>query len=221
MTVAILADIVGSRRQPDRDALQKQIEEAAAQADRLVPGATRPWRPTVGDELQAVYETLGGALRATLVLQLAAPDSVECRFGIGYGAVVSVASSRDELQDGPGWWAAREAIEHVHSLARRRVRPARTWFQAGIGAPSEITAITALVNGYLLARDHIIGEMNGRARRLTLGRMRGDAQKDLADAEGISQSAVSQSLSKAGAPGLMLLLDELTEVEDALLGRDR
>ncbi|WP_203135415.1 SatD family protein [Microbacterium sp. JZ31] len=221
MTVAIIADIVGSRRQPDRDALQQQIEDAAGQSDRLVPGADQPWRPTVGDELQAVYGSLGRALRATLVLQLAAPDDVECRFGIGYGGVVSVASTREELQDGPGWWAARQAIEHVHSLARRRVRSARTWFGAGVGAPREIAAITGLVNSYLVARDHMVGEMNGRARRLTLGRMRGDAQKDLADAEGISQSAVSQSLSKAGAPALMLLLDEIDGVEDALLGRSQ
>ncbi|WP_295013648.1 hypothetical protein [uncultured Microbacterium sp.] len=41
--------------------------------------------------------------------------------------------------------------------------------------------------------------MNGRTRRLAYGRCLDRAQRDLARAEGISQSAVSQALSASGA----------------------
>ena len=48
-----------------------------------------------------------------------------------------------------------------------------------------------------------MSRLDARQRRLVLGVLRGTSQKELAAAEGISPSAVSQSLKRAGAPAIL------------------
>lgn len=57
----------------------------------------------------------------------------------------------------------------------------------------------AWVNAFLIMRDRTVDRMNPRARRLLLGVLKGRRQAELAEEEGVSQSAVSQSLAAAGA----------------------
>jgi hypothetical protein len=123
------------------------------------------------------------------------PDGVECRFGLGIGAVDGFESASGRLQDGPGWWAARAAIDTVHAKQQRAAPSARTWVVASPDEDAGVHTAAALANSYLLARDHLVGGMNERARRLTLGRCLGRTQRDLAQEEGITQPAVSQALA--------------------------
>src|SRR6478752_7087691 len=119
MVIATIADIVGSRRLADRGAAQRAIDTAIAAIEEQLPLALEPLRPTVGDELQGVYGSLDDALASLLLVQLALPDGVECRFGLGIGAVDGFESASGRLQDGPGWWAARAAIDTVHAKQQR------------------------------------------------------------------------------------------------------
>lgn len=203
MTIAVLADIVGSRRLPDRGAAQRALDDAIARVQRDLPVATQPLRPTVGDEQQGIYSTMEGALASLLLLQLALPDTVECRFGIGIGQLGSVAAAGGDIPDGPGWWAARAAIDIVHKKQQRAVPSARTWIVVAAEEDEAMRATVDLANAYLLVRDHIVGNMNERARRLTYGRCQRMTQRDLAAAEGITQPAVSQALAGAGAPAVV------------------
>src|SRR5689334_2276180 len=130
MVIATIADIVGSRRLADRGEAQRSIDSTIAQVEKRLPLAAEPLRPTVGDELQAVYATLDDALASLLLIQLALPDGVECRFGLGIGEVDAFDSASGRLQDGPGWWAARAAIEAVHAKQQRAAPSARTWVVA-------------------------------------------------------------------------------------------
>ena len=111
MVIAVIADMVGSRRLPDRVAAQRVLDETIARLERQHPSAVEPLTPTVGDEQQGVYGDLGAALSSLLLLQLALPDDIGMRFGLGVGEVRSFDSSGGRLSDGPGWWAARAAIE--------------------------------------------------------------------------------------------------------------
>lgn len=199
MSVAVIADIVGSRDLPDRDAAQRAIEAAIARVEREHPAAARALTATVGDEFQGVYASLPAALRSLLLLQLALPDGIQCRFGIGVGEVAAVASAQGAISDGPGWWAARDAIEQVHRLEDRAVPSARTRIVGAPGEDADMAANILYANAYLLARDEIVGAMTGRARRLAYGRCLGVTQRELARAEGITQSAVSQALAGSGA----------------------
>lgn len=203
MTTAVIADIVGSRRLADRAQAQTALENAIAQVERGHPLARHPLAPTVGDELQGEYETLPRALASLLLLQLALPDGIECRFGVGVGETHAVAAATGQVLDGPGWWAARDAIDTVRALQQRRAPRARTWVVAGEGQDERMHAEAELANALLLARDDLVGTMTERVRRITYGRCLGVTQRALAESEGITQSAVSQSLSAAGAPALV------------------
>lgn len=213
MTVAIIADVVASREAPDRDRLQRDLESAIASAARVRPQPVRPWRPTAGDELQAVCASVGDALVATLALQLSLPDDVTCRFGIGVGEVHPVASAlSDAIEDGPGWWAAREAIERAEALGRGA---ARSWLAVHGTAPVELRGSAAPVNAYLALRDQALADLGGRARRVLLETWLGARQKDVAASEGITQAAVSQMVNRPVMRALRQGLAELVQASSA------
>jgi SatD family (SatD) len=199
MTIAVISDIVGSRRLADRDEAQRVLDETIARVEIDLPLAATNFRPTVADEEQATYGTIEDALASLLLLQLALPDGIECRFGIGVGEIRAVATSSGSIQDGSGWWAARAAIDEVHAKQQRAAPSARTWVVAAEGEDAGMHRAAALANAYLLARDELVGAMSQRTRRLVYGRCLRVTQRELAEAEGITQPAVSQALAGAGA----------------------
>lgn len=203
MVAVIIIDIVGSRDISDRTAAQRRIDETLVHLRAHGPAALDDVRPTVGDELQGVYATLSDALAATLLLQLALPADIEFRFGIGVGQIESIPTAGRSLSEGPAWWAAREAIEDVEVASRRWAPQARTRVGAPDGAPASTDELVRVANAGLLARDRWVSQLSARARRLTFGRVLGRTQRELADAEGISQSAVSQALSAADSAAVV------------------
>lgn len=208
--IAVILDIVGSRALDDRSGAQRALDDAIARVEADRPLASTPLRPTVGDEQQGVYPTLDAALAALTLLRLALPEHIDCRFGVGIGPVEEIASAAGDLPEGPGWWAARTAIEHVHALQKRTVPGARTWVVVHEAQPDAARLLAHQANIGLMTRDQLISDMSARTRRLTYGRCLGVFQRDLAAAEGITQPAVSQALASSGAgaiiEGLRLLL---------------
>lgn len=203
MVIAVLADIVGSRKLDDRSAAQDVLDETIARVEADVPLAVQPLTPTVGDEQQGVYRDLGEAMTSLLMVQLRLPDGIGFRFGIGVGEVSAVESRHGELADGPGWYAARAAIETVHAREGRAIPRARTWIVGAPGQDEVVQTTIAASNAYLLVRDELIGAMSERERRLTYGRLIGRSQHELAAQEGITQPSVSKSLKSAGAAALI------------------
>lgn len=203
MVIAVLADIVGSRRLDDRTAAQHVLDRTIAQVEADLPLAAQPLTPTVGDEQQGVYSDLGDALISLLMIQLRLPDGIAFRFGIGVGEVRPVASVHGELADGPGWYAARAAIETVHAREGRAVPRTRTWIVGAPGQDEVMETTIAASNAYLLVRDELVGAMNEREQRLTYGRIIGRSQQELAAEEGISQPSISKALRTAGAAAIV------------------
>ena len=203
--VAVIADLVDSKNISDRRSAQESIAAAFALVDALVPH-DQSMRATVGDEFQAVYSTIARALEATLLARLALPAGIDCRFGLGLGQVIDVGDGiAGSVQDGSGWWLARDAINQAHAREDSRTPSARAWFSAGDGD----VVREGLVNAYLLARDHVVGSMTERSRRLVFGSMLGSSQAELAETEGITQSAVSQSLRRSGGASLIASIEQL------------
>lgn len=206
MVAAVIADIVGSRNLTDRVAAQRRIDDALARVAQDGPNTLQALRPVVGDELEGLYAGVEDALAATTLLRLALPVDIDCRFGIGIGDVATIHADAGEISDGPGWWAARKAIEHVAVLQRRTVPAARTWVVLDGQRPG---ASPGVANTAALLRDQLISQMNERARRLTYGRCVGRTQRELAESEGVTQSAISQALSAAGSAALIEALRHL------------
>ncbi len=204
MTVAVIADIVASRRLDDRAGAQRSLVDAVRAVERDLPVAAAPLASVVGDELQGEYDDLSAALASLLLLRLALPDEVDCRFGVGVGEVRPIELADRTVPEGPAWWAAREAIGHIERLQQRAAPLARTWIVLAEGHDPTMTEPSRSPRrAYVLSRDQLVSAMSERSRRLTYGRCVGRSQRELADAEGISQSAVSQALAAAGAAVLV------------------
>lgn len=188
--------MIGSRRVADRTAAHRALNKALVDAagDAIDAPAF-----TVGDEFQGSYRTVGAAIEAAFAIRLAVAPGIDVRFGIGWGAV-TVLDSDSGIQDGPGWWAAREAIEWTASTQRQPgLALVRTSFRAEGESRRDLDAI----NAALLCRDHLIGSLDDRSLRIVKGLLTGKTKKDIAADEGISASAVSQ---RAGRDGLDLIL---------------
>ncbi|PEG43137.1 RNA polymerase subunit sigma-70 [Mycolicibacterium agri] len=196
LRATLIGDVVGSRTVADRAAAHRLLNDALSD---LAGEALDPPAFTVGDEFQGAFTSVGRAIDATLSLRLAVAPDIDVRFGIGWGEV-TVLDEASGIQDGPGWWAAREAIEWTASAQRQPgLALVRTSFRAGADTRADVASI----NAALICRDHLIGSLNDRSRRIVKALLQNQTKKDIAAAEGISPSAVSQ---RAGRDGLDLLV---------------
>lgn len=201
--VGIIADIVGSRDLEDRPAAQRAILTAFEQAQAAVPTLQDAWA-TVGDEFQVITATWQEALRLTLRVQVSLPEGIRLRFGLGEGHINTVSNSEaGPIQDGTAWLNARDAIETIEQHQQRRD-------EVMTGFRSDDTSLAEAVTAQLLLRDHIVGRMKARERRLFAALLFGATQQEAAREEKISQAAVSQAVHRSGA---MALLD----ADEALL----
>lgn len=224
---AVIGDIIESRRQPSRSLLQARLRQALEVVNRNVVGA-QPLTITLGDEFQGLYREVGTALRATLMVRLFLNDDVSVRFGVGWGLLETYQGvSAPFAQDGPAWWAARDAIDLQRQISDSRESPRglRTVFvsygaDTKRGAKKSLDRLTQLslpgteqslpepgelpaepdpfVNAFLVCRDELVNRMDSRDVRLVLATLQGLSQKEIAQSEGITQSAVSQRLVRNG-----------------------
>src|SRR4051794_1604895 len=180
---AVIGDVIGSRRLPDRVAAHRALTRSLDEVNDLLAPA-RPFAVTVGDEYQGACDSLGDAVLAALLVRLALLPGIDVRCGIGHGTVmVHDVSGSAVVQDGPGWWTAREAIELVAGARD----PRRHWY-VGDGAGT--------INAFLLCRDHLVDRLNERGIRMLRLALMGRSQKQIAEAEGIWPSAVSQQFAR-------------------------
>lgn len=197
--MTLLGDLVGSRAARDRPALHERVRTALDAVNEVIE-ADAPLAATVGDEFQGRYATLGGALDAALRVRLSLLPVADVRVGIGRGAVVDLEAG-GAIQDGPGWWSAREAVEVVEASARTpALRHLRTAYRIAEG---ETGAAPDAVNAALACRDELVGSLSDRALRILAGLLAGQSQAALATAEGISPSAVSQQVRSHGIGAIL------------------
>ncbi len=195
---ALIGDLIGSRSSVDRHALHERFQRALDDVNAVFSPPT-PVRITVGDECQGVLATLGDALSASLTVRLALLPEGDIRHGIGRGHV-EVLRTSPRVEDGPGWWAARNAIERVERAeGKAAMRSLRTAFVAdATGDPAVTSAEEAAINAGLLLRDELVTGLSERALSVLRGLLDGQTQRDLAAELGISASAVSQRVRADG-----------------------
>lgn len=201
--VAVIGDLVGSRRLAARAEVQRALPAALERVEAQVPSLDG-LAPTVGDEFQGVYPTVEGAVMATQLLRLTLLPVVDTRYGIGAGErEVLDDSRRPAIEDGSAWWAARAAID---ALGTHAARHRRSWYDAG-GAPD--VPGPALVNALLLTRDALTDRLETTWQQALLALLEGASQREVAAALGVSPSAVSQQTARGlgavrDAHGLLL-----------------
>ncbi|HEV7420959.1 MAG TPA: SatD family protein [Mycobacterium sp.] len=201
----LIGDVVGSRDAPDRRALHRHLTSAlsAVTEDSIDAPAF-----TVGDEFQGTYPTIGRAIAAALTVRLAVIPAVDVRFGIGWGAA-TVLDRASGIQDGPGWWAAREAIEWTATAQRQ---PGLALVRTSYRSADTAGPAAEPINAALLCRDHLLGSLDDRSLRILKGLLNHHTKKDIAAAEGISASAVSQRAGRDGLDLIMLASQQLGSI---------
>jgi hypothetical protein len=189
MRVRIIGDVVGSRVVEDRLGLHQRLSQVLAEANHRWAADLRI---TVGDEYQGTVSSLGAALATTLALRVALLPEHDVRHGLGRGPATVLDPDR-AIEDGPGWWAARAAIESVQDLEASAVtRAARTAYRS-VDDPA-----APAVEAALLARDELVGRLDGRSLSVLRGLLAGRSQRELAEEAGVSASAVSQRVRRDG-----------------------
>jgi DNA-binding transcriptional LysR family regulator len=198
-SATLIGDLIGSRRAGDRDALHDRLARALAEVnERCAP--TTPLRITVGDEYQGAFATVGAALQVTLRLRLAMLPEYDLRHGLGWGRV-RILEQEPRVEDGPGWWVARDAISAVHAAeGRPSSRERRTAYVRADGAEGpDPAAIEAL----LVLRDNAVARLSSRSLSVLRDLMAGSSQREVAERLGISASAVSQRVRTDGLAALV------------------
>ena len=120
---------------------------------------------------------------------------------------MTVLDAADGLEDGPGWWAARDAIEEVtREASRAATRRLRTAYRP---APDAGGPDPTAVNAALLGRDELVGRLSERSLSVLRGLLSGRTQREIADAEGVSPSAVSQRVRHDGVGVIVAVTERL------------
>jgi hypothetical protein len=205
----VIGDLVGSRGFGDRRDLHARLSGRLDELNGLLRAEERetgtallttPLWITAGDEYQGAFATVGVALRAARWLRLALLPEVDVRQGVGWGPV-EVLASEPRVEDGPGWWAARAAVVAVEEeAARAGHRRRRTAYRVaeGYAGPDP-----AAVNAALVLRDEMIGGLSDRSLGVLRGLLSGRTQREIAEKEDVSPSAVSQRVRHDGLAALV------------------
>jgi len=207
----LIGDLVSSRQVKDRILLQGQLDEVLQELnDVLLPRVSL--EPTIGDEFQACFDSVAAAVRATLMIRLGLlrRSGVDSRYGLGAGEVEVFSKTNPISQDGPGWWAARDAIEVSSRLAEApQTSFARTHFVGSHSNGRISGGEEASLNAFLICRDQMVDRMKQPTRNRLYGLMQGWSQSQIAAEEKTTQGAISQSLARGGAFAIMAAQQQL------------
>ena len=203
MPTCVIGDVVASREFRDQ---RRLLDGLAAAVSEL--GGARSAAPTTGDEFQAVYDDLPAAVMSLAALRLRlledppADAPVELRLGIGIGDITGDPDHAGAPgQSGPGWWYAREALDHL--AGPRRAWPVLRWW---VVADGDVAAVRAT----LVALDTISPRFDPLDVSLARGLLVGETARSLADEHGITPQSVGERLHAHGVYGWVRTLQTLT-----------
>jgi hypothetical protein len=204
----LIGDLVGSRTSADRRALHARVETLLAEVNETMDPVT-PLRITVGDEYQGAFADVGSAARAALRLRVGLLPEHDVRHGLGWGGY-AVLQEEPRVEDGAGWWVARDAV-HVVELAEDR--PATRWRRTAYVSADPVDPAAAWIESTLVLRDQLVDALSPRGLSVLRGLLQGRTQKEIAHELGISASAVSQRV-RADGLGAVMMTEELLERGD-------
>ncbi|WP_299564701.1 RNA polymerase subunit sigma-70 [uncultured Mycolicibacterium sp.] len=197
----LIGVVTGIGRGTDRAAACRLLSGALS---AVAGTAVEPPAFTVGAEFRGSYPTVGAAIDAALRLRLTVTAVADIRFGIGWGEVGPPGPGG---LGGPGWWAARRAVDETAATAQR---PGFTHVRTTFAADGRCDVET--VNAALMCRDYMLGTLDARSVRILRGLLNDRTKRDIAAAEGISPSAVSQRATRDGLDLLVTVIRRLREV---------
>lgn len=199
--LALIGDVVESRRHRDRARLQRELAEALARINRESAAAlAAPLSLTAGDEVQGLFRDPARVVDAVVDIGDAVFPA-RLVYGLGAGGLETDLGPDPALLDGPCFHRARGALAEARSQGN--------WLVArGLADPGDLV-VTALFR--------LLGEIRSRwtgiqARHVARARRR--PQKEVAAQLGKAESTVSESLKAAGFQAVLAGEEALRVVLD-------
>ena len=196
--VALTSDVVRSRDVPDRETLQRRIEEALAEANRRFAGElVVPLAVTLGDEWQGLPSSLEVSYEVDLFLRFRLAPATLCS-GVGRGPISTSVKPRTADMDGVCFHRSREALER----AKRRRAPGACQVTGDSAADRPANAISLLLAA--------LADAWTERQLRTVAAVRGlGTERAAAEALGVSQVTIHKSLAAARGREFLEALDEL------------
>lgn len=200
----LLGDLVNSRA-TNRTTLHTSLEEILA-AELVSQNAVEAVHPSVGDEIQGIFQSFGAAVRASHLIRLKLlAAGFDIRFGIGAGEI-SIIDAKNNIQDGSAWWRARKALEASESTAQM---PGFGSIRTSYEAADE----QELINAQLQLIDSAISSLKPSAVKTLLGLVLEEANQVTAEKIGISASANSHRIKRENLRPLNKAIKALWQLE--------
>lgn len=113
--IALIADIVHSRKLEKREEFQAQLVACLERVNRAYRDTlASSFTITLGDEFQALFKSPSSMFQALDEISFTLYP-VRIRYGIGLGEITTEINPELSIgADGPAYWNAREAIQTVH-----------------------------------------------------------------------------------------------------------
>ena len=115
MYFAIIGDIVDSKKIPNRNEVQLDLEQVLYTANKIYnDNIVSNFTITLGDEFQGLLSNANKIFEIVDFIKYSLYP-IELRFGIGIGDMSTSFQQTTSIgSDGPAYWAARQAISTVH-----------------------------------------------------------------------------------------------------------
>lgn len=119
--IAIIGDIKNSKKIKNRYKFQERLQEALNQVNQIYADSiASKFTITLGDEFQGLLHTGKNVME---IIQYIKQEihPIEIRFGIGVGAISTEINSDISIgADGPGYYKARESVEYLKIVEKRK-----------------------------------------------------------------------------------------------------
>lgn len=182
--IAVIGDVVASRRAEERSQMQERLGKALAAVNAEFESlVVARFLITIGDEFQGLLERVGDIDRLLSRVRSRA-NPAELRFGLGFGGLATPLREQAIGMDGPCFHRARAAVE------RAKVRGTALEVEAGRANPA--------LDIYSLLYSELRRRWTQRQRRVLDLAQTGLEGVEIARSLDISPSAVSQHLTAAG-----------------------
>lgn len=195
--IAIIGDIVASKKVGQRGAFQRRLGKVLDATSRNARHLASPYTITLGDEFQAVYRK-ADQLFADVFTIMAEIHPVDTRLVLGVGELTTRINPTQALgMDGPAFYEARAALTALKEderLLRIGAQPKETW---------------ALSNHILNLLSHQIEGWSRNRLLVMAGLLRGKAVKEIEEGLQISRVAVYKNIQAAALDEVVGICHEL------------
>nr|WP_312576958.1 SatD family protein [Sedimentibacter sp.] len=195
--IAIIGDIVNSKKLVDRNATQIKLKSLLKRIDeKYSDDIASDFMITLGDEFQGLLKCGNNVMNIISEIELEM-HPIQMRFGIGLGSIETEINREIPLgADGPAYHNARKMIEELKKLEKRNMA---NYSNMMIATEGDNSNIDMLLNSILSLCATIQSKWTNRQREIIYSYIEnGKNQYETANKLKIGQPSVNKALTGSG-----------------------